>query len=112
MPEALRLEAESTLTDRYQTTVPETVRRVLNLRKRDRIHYTIRPNGEVLISSTPCIPQNDPVLDQFLEFIQNDIASHPEHLHALDTTLLLRINSLVGRNVDLDLDVMLSEDDE
>ena len=88
MPEALRLEAESTLTDRYQTTVPETVRRVLNLRKRDRIHYTIRPNGEVLISSTPCIPQNDPVLDQFLEFIQNDIASHPEHLHALDTNVL------------------------
>jgi len=45
---AATLEAESTLTDRYQTTVPETVRRALRLGKRDKIHYTIRPGGEVL----------------------------------------------------------------
>ncbi len=44
------LEVESTLTDRYQTTVPETVRRVLRLGKRDKIHYTIRPNGEVVLT--------------------------------------------------------------
>ena len=30
-------EVESTLTDRYQTTVPQPVRRALGLRKRDRI---------------------------------------------------------------------------
>ena len=40
------LEAESTLTDRYQTTVPEIVRRALRLDKRD----TIRPSGEATIS--------------------------------------------------------------
>jgi len=34
-------EAESTLTDRYQTIVPETVRRALRLRKRDKIQYLI-----------------------------------------------------------------------
>ena len=33
------LEVESTLTDRYQTTVPEMVRRSLRLGKRDRVHY-------------------------------------------------------------------------
>lgn len=44
------LEVESTLTDRYQTTVPETVRRALGLGKRDKIHYTIRPGGEVVLS--------------------------------------------------------------
>jgi antitoxin PrlF len=37
------LEAESTLTDRYQTTVPETVRRALRLRKRDKIQYVSHP---------------------------------------------------------------------
>ena len=37
---ATKLEVESTLTDRYQTTVPETVRRALRLGKRDKIHYT------------------------------------------------------------------------
>ena len=31
------LEVESTLTDRYQTTVPQTVRRALRLGKRDKI---------------------------------------------------------------------------
>ena len=44
------LEAESTLTDRYQTTVPETVRRALRLRKRDKIQYVIRPSGEVVLT--------------------------------------------------------------
>ncbi|MFM8481213.1 MAG: type II toxin-antitoxin system PrlF family antitoxin, partial [Gammaproteobacteria bacterium] len=33
MPAAMQV--ESTLTDRYQTTVPETVRRALRLGKRD-----------------------------------------------------------------------------
>ena len=36
-------EAESTLTERYQTTVPETVRRALRLSKRDKIRFTIGP---------------------------------------------------------------------
>ena len=48
MPAAL--EVESTLTDRYQTTVPETVRRALRLGKRDKISYTIRPDGEVVLT--------------------------------------------------------------
>ena len=37
------LEAESTLTDRYQTTVPETVRRALRLGKRDKITTPFAP---------------------------------------------------------------------
>jgi antitoxin PrlF len=44
------LEVESMLTDRYQTTVPETVRRTLRLRKRDKIQYVIRPSGEVVLT--------------------------------------------------------------
>ena len=46
MPAIMQL--ESTLTDHDQTTVPESVRRVLHLGKRDRIHYTIRPDGKVV----------------------------------------------------------------
>ena len=38
---AAHLEVDSTLTDRYQTTVPEAVRRALKLGKRDKIHYAI-----------------------------------------------------------------------
>ncbi|MET0506477.1 MAG: type II toxin-antitoxin system PrlF family antitoxin, partial [Luteibacter sp.] len=41
------LEVDAALTDRYQTTVPEPVRRVLNLRKRDRVRYEITADGRV-----------------------------------------------------------------
>jgi antitoxin PrlF len=112
MSEALKFEEVSTLTDRYQTTVPETVRRVLNLHKRDRIYYSIRPNGEVLISGISPAPMDDPVLGQFLEFLQKDIANHPEHLQAVDATLFERINSLVGECGDIDLNAVLSEEDD
>ena len=43
------LELESTLTDRYQTTVPAAVRQALQLHKRDRIRYRVMDGGQVLL---------------------------------------------------------------
>jgi antitoxin PrlF len=43
-------EVESTLTDRYQTTVPEMIRRALKLGKRDKVHYSIRPDGVIVLT--------------------------------------------------------------
>lgn len=105
------LEVESTLTDRYQTTVPETVRRALRLGKRDKIHYTIRANGEVVLTRAEPSEGDDPVLGQFLGFLARDIASHPERLQAVDVGLVQRLQSLVG-GVEVDLDAPLSADDE
>ena len=105
------LEVESTLTDRYQTTVPETVRRVLHLGKRDKIHYTIRPSGEVVLTRGELSTVDDPVLGQFLTFLASDIASHPEHLQAIDAGLAQHIQSLVG-NIDVDLDAALPSESE
>jgi len=105
------LEVESTLTDRYQTTVPETVRRALQLGKRDKIHYTIRPSGEVVLTRAEPSEADDPVLGQFLGFLARDIASHPERLQAVDASLVQRLQSLVG-GVKVDLDTALSADDE
>ncbi len=105
------LEVESTLTDRYQTTVPETVRRALRLGKRDKIHYTIRPSGEVVLTRAKVPEGDDPVLTQFLGFLARDIASHPERLQAVDSSLVQRLQSLVG-DIELDLDAALSVDDE
>ncbi|HEV7672802.1 MAG TPA: type II toxin-antitoxin system PrlF family antitoxin [Thermoanaerobaculia bacterium] len=107
---AATLEVESTLTDRYQTTVPETVRRALRLGKRDKIHYAIRPGGEVVLTRAET-SEDDPVLGQFLDFLARDIASHPERLQTIDDDLLSRIHSLVG-DMDIDLDAPLSADDE
>lgn len=108
---AVTLEAESTLTDRYQTTVPETVRRALGLGKRDKIRYSIRPSGDVVLTRIEASEGDDPVLGQFLGFLARDIASHPERLQAVDAGLVQRLQTLVG-DVDVDLDAALSADDE
>ena len=105
------LEVESTLTDRYQTTVPETVRRALRLGKRDKIHYTIRPSGEVVLTRADASDGEDPVLGQFLGFLARDLASHPERLQAVDASFVQRLQSLVG-GIEVDLDALLSADDE
>ena len=105
------LEVESTLTDRYQTTVPETVRRALRLRKRDKIHYVIRPSGEVVLTRASDAEDDDPVLGQFLGFLAQDIATHPEILQYMSSRLVQRVQSLVSE-VSVDLDAPLSENDE
>lgn len=104
-------EAESTLTDRYQTTVPETVRRALGLGKRDKIHYSIRPSGDVLLTRVENSGNDDPVLGQFLGFLARDIASHPERLQTVDAGLVQRLQALVD-GIAVDLDAALSPDDE
>ena len=108
---AANLEVESTLTDRYQTTVPETVRRALKLGKRDKIHYSIRPDGEVVITRASPTEDEDPVLGQFLDFLARDIANHPEQLQPIDADLVQHIQRVVG-STDVDLDSPLLADDE
>jgi antitoxin PrlF len=105
------LEVESKLTDRYQTTVPETVRRALRLGKRDKIHYTIRSSGEVVMTRSEPSEGDDPVLGAFLDFLARDIASHPERLRTVDSGLVERLQSLVG-GIEVDINSALSVDDE
>jgi len=105
------LQVESTLTDRYQTTVPETVRRALRLGKRDKIHYTIRPDGEVVLSRAASGESDDPALVPFLGFLAREMAEHPDWLRAMDAGLVQRIQALVG-GVEVELDAPLSADDE
>jgi antitoxin PrlF len=106
------LAAESTLTDRYQTTVPEPVRRALNLGKRDRIQYEIRPNGEVVLTRAVAEEGGeDPVLGRFLAFLAHDIEAHPQRLRGLDDAVVQRLRSLVGK-IEVDFDAPLSPDGE
>lgn len=105
------LTTESTLTDRYQTTVPETVRRALNLGKRDKILYTIRPNGEVVLSHAESVEKEDPVMESFLSFLASDIENHPDKLHAVDTKFMQHIQSLAS-GAEVVLDETLQDDCE
>jgi antitoxin PrlF len=90
--------------------VPETVRRALGLGKRDKIRYTIRPEGEVVLTRARGPAEADPALGAFLGLLARDIANHPERLQAVDAGLAQRARSLVGA-VEVDLDAPLSTDD-
>ncbi|MEM9276393.1 MAG: type II toxin-antitoxin system PrlF family antitoxin, partial [Cyanobacteria bacterium P01_F01_bin.143] len=78
--------SESTLTDRYQTTVPASVRKALGLNKRDKISYTIEPDGKVVMSRAEK-QENDPVLEKFLNFLARDMEENPQHLQAISSDL-------------------------
>src|SRR3546814_6676309 len=106
------LYAESTLTNRYQTTIPKAVRRVLGLKKRDKIHYSIRANGEVVLSRGESNDEEDPVLGIFLAFLAHDIALHLEHLVPLTGDLLTAIREAAKEVDEINIDTQLSGDDE
>lgn len=103
--------AESTLTDRYQTTVPDPIRRALRLGKRDKLRYSVQPDGAVMLERASPEEAADPVLGEFLAFLSRDIEAHPDRLRAFDGSLRDRIQALVA-DVRIDLDEPLSPDDE
>ena len=105
-------DVESALTDRYQTTVPQPVRRALGLHKRDRIRYAFRANGEVVLQRVSPVPiDEDPALGPFLTLLEQDIASHPERLQPVTADLAQRLQALVG-DVEVDLNAPLPDENE
>ena len=101
------LHAASTLTDRYQTTIPEQVRELLHLNKRDKILYTFEKDGKVLLSRAH---EDDPVLGDFLAFLAQDIKNNPSHVRSISPTLVKRAQNLIS-NVEIDLEVPLEDED-
>ncbi len=106
----LILNSESKLTDRYQTTIPETVRKALHLHKRDKLRYSIQSNGNVLISRAET-QESDPILGEFLNLLANDLSHTPNRLTALNSDLAGRVKTLVS-DVDIDLDSPLADEDD
>lgn len=103
------LELESTLTDRYQTTVPDAVRRALKLGKRDRIRYLVQRNGSVVLQRAE--ETDDPALGSFLDFLARDIITHPQHVHTINAGLAKRMRTL-AKGVKVDLEAALDPADE
>ena len=99
------LQAESTLSDRYQTTVPDIVRKTLGLSKRDKIAYVISADGTVTITRSK-IFEDDPVLDKFLDFLAKDLEQNSQHIKPVTSKTLERVQSLV-EDVEVDLNASL-----
>jgi antitoxin PrlF len=79
-------ELESSLTDRYQTTVPARIRKLLGLNKRDKLEWILDESGGIRVSKKeyPETEHFDPVFDQWLDFLEKDMLEHPERLIPLD----------------------------
>jgi antitoxin PrlF len=99
---------ESTLTDRYQTTVPDSVRKALGLSKRDKIRYTIQPDGTVLMAR---VEERDPVVEEFLDFLAKDLEKNPDRIQPVSSELVSHVRSLIA-TVEIDLDAPLPDEDE
>lgn len=104
------LETESTLTDRFQTTVPSSVRQALHLGKKDKIKYAIQSDGSVVISRAAS-QQNDPIIGEFLAFIARDMLANPGKVEPLSASMRESVDALV-QGVEIDLDAPLLDEDE
>ena len=104
------LQSESTLTDRYQTTVPDAVRKALHLDRRDKIRYTVQSDGVVLLSRVETA-EEDPAIGKFLSFLAEDIQSNPQHIRAINQDLQHHIQSLIA-GVHIELDELLPDEDD
>lgn len=101
---------EAELTDCYQTTVPEAVRRALQLGDKDKIRYTIHVSGEVILSRIQ-ESADYPSQYHFLASLAGDIDKSPQHLQRLDADFVKKIQSLV-EGVEVNLDAPLEEGDD
>ena len=104
------LQTESTLTDRYQTTVPDIVRKTLGLNKRDKIVYVINSDGTVTITRS-ATSESDPVIGKFLDFLAQDMEQNPQHIQPITSKTVEQIQFLV-EDVEIDLDASLPDEDE
>ena len=74
-------------------------------------HYSIRPDGAVVMSRVIQTEEEDPVIRQFLVFLTADLAKQPERIKTISPEWLERIQSLVS-GVEVDFDTQLSAADE
>jgi antitoxin PrlF len=88
------LEVESTLTDKYQTTIPDPIRKALKLKKRDKIRFALESDGTVTLSRAAPAENDDPLIAQFLQLLAEEMAAHPERIRALSPALVKRARAL------------------
>jgi antitoxin PrlF len=76
---------QSTLTSKYQITVPSAVRSALQVGKNDVLSFELTPDGVKVKKAevpAPTEERRDPVLEAFLALVAKDISSNPASLGA------------------------------
>ena len=102
------LRAVSRLTERSQTTIPAVIRDALHLKPGEHIKYTLLADGNVIMSRKE-EEQDDPVVAQFLTFLENDMKKNPQNIHPVPTVFWESIKALTA-GVEVDLNAPLTDD--
>ena len=102
------LRAESRLTERSQTTIPAAIRDALHHKPGEYIEYTLLAGGKVIMSRQE-EEQDDPVISQFLTFLENDMKNNPQNIQPVPVTFWERAKALTA-GVEVDLDAPLTDD--
>lgn len=104
------LEIESTITERGQTTVPAAIRKALGLKRSGKVLFQQMDDGTIAIApKTDDDDGDDPVIGNFLAFLERDMMQRPEALTPLSRELLERGDRLV-EGIEVDLDAPLGDE--
>jgi antitoxin PrlF len=76
------IESTAKLTSKGQTTVPISVRKALSVGPEDQIVFTIHEGGRVEVRKAEA-EDADPVIRQYLAFLEQDMLSNPSKLSVL-----------------------------
>lgn len=105
----------SKLTDRFQTTIPTSVRKELGLGKKDFIEFLKADDGHLVLRRAQPEPEQTeedfpPELLAWLKFIEKDHAARPEQLVVLDDAFFAKAKDL-SKGIQVDLDAPLDSDE-
>jgi antitoxin PrlF len=104
MPTTVR----SRITSKSQNTIPKAVRDVLGVGPGDDVAYVIEGDRVTLVNPAAAA-ERDPVLVKFLDFIERDMAAHPESITSFPVDLHRRMADLTAGD-DIDLDAPIEGD--
>lgn len=105
------LRTESRLTGHSQTTIPAAIRDALHLKPGEIIEDSLLPGGKVVMSRQQEEEHDDPMVEQFLSFLEKDMIKNPHRIQPASVALWAKVNELTA-GVDVDLDAPLTGDDE
>lgn len=109
MKKLLQWLGKSTLTDRFQTTIPSFVRKELGLEKRDLIEFLKNDDGYIVLRRAEPDPKQEefsPTLSAWLDFIAKDHEQRPEQIKAFTQQMRDQLYDLT-QGVDIDLNSAL-----
>lgn len=105
---------KSTLTDRFQTTIPTFVRNELGLEKRDLIEFLKSDDGYIVLRRAEQQQEEgefSPQLLAWLDFLSNDQNQRPQQIKPITIAMRDKAYQLTG-GLDIDLDSALGPENK